>query len=163
MSAQLAENPVDSIFDGMNDAHTTLIDAIHGFDVMLEKAEPEICQILLLTRQTNKRQAEELKAFLGRRGHSASDDGSFMSLVHEGVVRTRALFTDIDGDILPAVADGERRILSCYDDVLENLVKKIDQIPAGTFDSMHTLLLTHRGEIENLIRDQEARHEMLDS
>jgi hypothetical protein len=162
MSVQSVENPAKPVFGAIADAHTTLIDSVHGFDVMLEKAEPEIRPALLSTREANQRQADELKAFLARRGCSLSDDGSFMSLVHEGVVRTRSLFTDIDGDILPAVADGERRIVSSYDDALEKLAKHMDELPTGTFDTTHTMLTTHRGEIEEVIRDLKARHEMLD-
>lgn len=162
MSVQTVEDPATPVFEAIADAHTTLIDAVHGFDVMLEKAEPEIRSALQSTRKANARQAEELKAFLGQRGRSPSEDGSFMSVVHEGVVRTRSLFTDIDGDILPAVADGERRIVSSYDDALEKLAKHIDEIPTGAFDAMHTLLTTHRGEIEDVIRDLKARHETLD-
>ncbi|WP_161785010.1 DUF2383 domain-containing protein [Hoeflea sp. BAL378] len=150
------------VLNSIGDTHIALIDAVHGYDVMLEKAEPEIHEVLKTTRQTTARQAAELAKFLMAHGKHPSEDGSFMSAVHEGVVRTRAFFTDIDGDVLPAVADGERRIVSSYDDALETLADNMKSLPRDTFDQAHTLLIKHRAEIEEVVRKVDSRHHVLE-
>ena len=162
MTLEDKNDQTSEILDSVGDVHITLIDAVHGYDVMLEKAEPEIETVLQTTRQANARQAGELAKFLMAHGKHPSGDGSFMSAVHEGVVRTRAFFTDIDGDVLPAVADGERRIVSSYDDALETLANNMKSLPRDTFDQAHTLLIKHRTEIEEIVRTVDTRHHVLE-
>ena len=157
-----ANDKTVELLDAIGDTHIALIDAVHGYDVMLEKAEPEIKSVLHKTRQETERQAEELAGFLVAEGRHPSDDGSFMSTVHEGVVRTRALFTDLDEDVLPAVSDGERRIVSSYDDAIETLANNMKSMPRDTFDAAHTLLIRHRTEIEDIVRRIDARHRELE-
>ena len=164
MTDQLTEEKKTArVLDAVADAHTALIDAVHGYDVMLEKAEAEISAILVKTREANQRQAEELHQFLVAQGRSPSDEGSFMSMVHEGVVRTRALIGDIDGDVLSAVADGERRLVSSYDDVLEKLVGSRESLPRDTYDQAHELVVRHRAEIEQVVADLHIRKRSLNS
>ncbi|MDP2121876.1 MAG: DUF2383 domain-containing protein [Hoeflea sp.] len=162
MSSETIDVVTAEVLDAVGDTHIALIDAVHGYDVMLEKAEPEIRTVLETTRETTDRQAGELAQFLVAHGRHPSEDGSFMSTVHEGVVRTRAFFTDLDGDVLPAVVDGERRIVSSYDDAIEALAKNRDSVPAGVFDAAQALLLKHRSEIEDVIRRLDARHHALE-
>ncbi|OCW56943.1 DUF2383 domain-containing protein [Hoeflea olei] len=163
MTTQHANEETAKVLDAIGDTHVLLIDAVHGYDVMLEKAEPEITDTIRSIRQTNERQAGELASFLTSQGRHPSEDGSFMSTVHEGVVRTRAFFTDIDEDVLPSVADGERWLVSSYDDALEALAKHTQALPAATFDAAHTLLIKHRSELEDLIRGIETRHRAMAS
>lgn len=162
MTIEKTREKTVQILDAIGEAPIDLIDAVNCYDVMLEKAEPEIKNVLQTIRQATERQAGDLTRFLSSQGRHPSQDGSFMSTVHEGVVRTRAFFTDIDEDVLPAVADGERRIISSYDDALETLAKNMDWLPRGTFDDAHTLLIRHRTEIEELIRRLGARHRALE-
>lgn len=162
MTDETMDDTTTEVLDAVGDIHIALTDAVHGYDVMLEKAEPEIRTVLETTRETTERQARELAEFLAAQGRHSSDDGSFMSTVHEGVVRTRAFFTDIDEDVLPAVVDGERRIVSSYDDALEALAKNMESLPRATFDGAHGLLMKHRSEIEDVIRRLGARHRALE-
>ena len=162
MRSETKDDLATEVLDAVGDTHIALVDAAHGYDVMLEKAEPEIRTVLETTRETTKRQAEELAQFLVAQGRHPTDDGSFMSTVHEGVVRTRAFFTDLDEDVLPAVVDGERRIVSSYDDALERLAKNMEGLPQGLFDAAHALLLKHRAEIEDVVRRLDARHHALE-
>ena len=84
-----------------------------------------------------------------------------MSVVHEGVVRTRALIGDIDGDVLSAVADGERRLVSSYDDALEKLAGSKESLSRDTFVQAHELIVRHRAEIEQTVADLHARERSL--
>ncbi|MBC7282014.1 DUF2383 domain-containing protein [Hoeflea sp.] len=162
MTQETMDDATTEVLDAIGDVHIALIDAVHGYDVMLEKAEPEIRTVLETTRETSDSQARELAGFLVAQGRHPSDDGSFMSAVHEGVVRTRAFFTDIDGDVLPAVVDGERRIVSSYDDALEMLAKNMESLPRATFDAAHAVLMKHRSEIEDIVRRLGERHHALE-
>ena len=161
MSNNTIEDRTNEVLDAVGDAHIALVDAVHGYGVMLEKAEAEIRTVLETTRQATERQAEELAQFLVAQGRHPSDDGSFMSTVHEGVVRVRAFFTDIDEDTLPTVSGGERRIVSSYDDALEKLADNMESLPRATFDAAHGLLMKHRSEIEELVHRLDARHRAL--
>jgi len=162
MTSETMNDTTLQVLDAVGDAHIALVDAVHGYDVMIEKAEPEIKSVLEMTRETSDRQAEELAQFLIAQGRHPSEDGSFMSTVHEGVVRTRAFFTDIDGDVLPAVIDGERRIVSSYDDALERLAENMESIPRSLFDAAHAVLMKHRSEIEDVVRRLGTRHHALE-
>ena len=55
MTNQHSEEKTARVLDAVADAHTALIDAVHGYDVMLEKAEAEIRAVLTETRQANRR------------------------------------------------------------------------------------------------------------
>ena len=150
------------ILDAVGDVHIALVDAVHGYEVMIEKAETEIKAVLEMARETSNRHARELAEFLVAQGRHPTEDGSFMSTVQKGVVRARAFFTDIDGDVLPAVIDGERRIVSSYDDALETLAENMESTPPGLFDATHAVLMKHRSEIEDVVRRLGARHNALE-
>lgn len=163
MSVSSLDKATAPVFDAMKTAREALVDAVHGFEVMLEKAEPGIRATLADVRDTNQRQADELRSFLASHGRNASDDGSYMSAVHEGVVRTRSLLTGIDETVLPAVADGQRRLVSSYDDALEQLAKHMDELPSDIFDEIHTILTVHRGQIEETVSRLAIKHRALDT
>tara|TARA_R110002020_G_scaffold40118_4_gene118732 strand:- start:5526 stop:6017 length:492 start_codon:yes stop_codon:yes gene_type:complete len=163
MTSEAANDETIQVLDAIGDVHIALIDAVHGYDVLLEKAEPDIENVLRTTRQTTDAQAQDLARFLTGQGRHPSQDESLLSAVHEGMIRTKSFFTDIDGDVLPAVAEGERRLVTCYDDALETLAKNMQHLPPDTSDAAHTLLLGHRSEIEDVVRRLYVRHSELES
>ncbi|WP_420410160.1 DUF2383 domain-containing protein [Hoeflea sp.] len=148
MSASPIEKATIPIFDAMETAREALVDAVHGLDVMLEKSEPEMKPVLADVRNANQQQADELGSFLKSHDRETPGEGSYMSAVHEGVVRARSLVTGIDEGVLPAVADGQRRLVAFYDDAIEQLARHMDELPRDTFDRMHTILTVHRGQLE---------------
>lgn len=163
MSMTSLDKATGSVFDAMQSTTEALIDAVHGFDVMIDKSEPDIKATLSDVRDTDQRQADELRSFLTSHGRDAPDDGSYMSAVHEGVVRARSFFTDIDKGVLPAVADGQRRLVSSYDDALEQLAKRMDELPRDMFDGIHTILTVHRGQLEDTVNRLAVKHRALDT
>ncbi|WP_422370877.1 DUF2383 domain-containing protein [Hoeflea sp.] len=163
MSVSSLDSATGPVLDAMTATHEALVDAVHGFEVMIERAEPVIRTTLAEVRDANQQQADELETFLASHGREAPGDGSYMSAVHEGVVRARSLFTDIDEGVLPAVADGERRLVSSYDDALEQLAEHMDELPRGIFDGMHTILTVHRGQIEETVNRLVVKHRALDT
>ena len=67
--------------------HTSVIDARNGQEALAERAEPDIRPVVEAFRDIHERHARELATCMIRHGQSPDDDGSFMTLVHEGVAR----------------------------------------------------------------------------
>jgi hypothetical protein len=154
---EIKDNSTGPVIDAIGRAHISLINAVRGCDVMLETADSEVMGLLQTTRQTNLRQVEELNNFLITQGRKPADDGSFMPMV-----RAAAVFEDTEGDLLPAVAEGERQLVSSYDDALEKLEEHKVHVSSDTFDAAQALLVAHRLELEDIVRTISSRHRALD-
>lgn len=119
----------DAQLDSLAAAHTRSVDALAGFDTMVEKAEPEFRDVAIRFRDLHRRHAAELGAILEENGRKRDEDGSFMATVNTLVVSTRALFDEIDEDVMDQVRDGERHVMKALDDaqasVSEPLVKNV--------------------------------------
>lgn len=135
--------------EALKGLHTALIDSRNGYDEALKDAEgkgltPLFQEMIALRTQ----HATELSALLSGLGEKVDEKGSFMSTVHRAVISVRALFTELDESILPGLIDGEKRILSYYDDA----------ITASPPASKEQLLLSQqRSTLSSRIADMEVR------
>jgi hypothetical protein len=107
--------PTDDAIAALETAHTRSVDARHGFDTMVERAEPGFRPVAQEFRDLHARHAEGLAALLVRHGRTPDADGSFMSTVHSTVVSLRALVDEIDDDVMDAVRSGERRVVDAFE------------------------------------------------
>ena len=102
--------------DDLATAHTRTVDALAGFETMVEKSEPEFRDVAIRFRDLHKRHAAQLGAMLEAQGRRPDTDGSFMATVNTLVVSTRAFFDEIDEDVMEQVRDGERHVLNALSD-----------------------------------------------
>ncbi len=121
--------------------HTTIIDAIHGHESFLERAEPDIAPMLTEMRDMHARHDRELAGHMARHGQEPDESGGFLSLVHEGMARLRDTFGDVDKDVRPQIIDGERRVLEAYNDALSH----------GQPTDVNELLVQQRDELAALV------------
>lgn len=103
----------------LHDLHTRLIDMIGGFDKVLEKAEPEFFGVAEEFRTLHHAQAEQVRAMLIGLGAEDGSDGSILGTVNRVVVEMRSWFSEIDRNILDAIAEGERRLIEDFEAALE--------------------------------------------
>jgi Domain of unknown function (DUF2383) len=94
--------------------------------------------------------ATELGSILRAAEQEADENGSFMTTVDRAVSNIRALLGDLDQRILPGLIDGEKRIVSYYDDA----------IAAAGAGSNRDVLLSQRATIEKKMSDMELRNNM---
>lgn len=120
---------------------TRIRDALNGFDEIRKKAEPEIHSIIAEHIALHTRHEAALSARLRELGHQPDEDGSFFSVVQRLIIKTRAAFTDIDSDVLGAVADGEERISQLYADAAAEAISDEDR----------AMLQGQRAQLESLI------------
>lgn len=103
------------VADAVADLHTRTVDALAGFETMVEKAEPAFRDIVERFRDLHARHAGALKAILADLGIEVDDDGSFMGTVNEAVVSLRAFFDEIDEDSMDNIRSGEEHVLRAFD------------------------------------------------
>ncbi|MFN7222987.1 MAG: DUF2383 domain-containing protein [Paracoccaceae bacterium] len=93
-------------------------DALAGYVTMVDKAEPGFRPLVERFRALHDRHNTALSAMLIRHGHEPDADGSFMGNVNKAVVSLRALFDEIDEDVMDSIRDGENHVLTAFEDVL---------------------------------------------
>ncbi|WP_439524763.1 DUF2383 domain-containing protein [Marivita sp.] len=103
--------------DHLRNLYTRIVDAKAGFDVMVDKAEPEFRDVATSFRDLHARHADRLSKLL----HGQVDeDGSLMGTVNKAVVSIRAFFDEIDEDVMDQVRRGENQVLAAFRDAETN-------------------------------------------
>jgi uncharacterized protein (TIGR02284 family) len=129
--------------------HTAIVDAIHGYEKMLEKAEPSFRPVVTELLDLNRTAAADIERALRENGTQPDNDGSLMSAVHRTVVTMRSVVDDIDAGVIPQIVDGEQRILGKYDDAIAE---------AGAVQSLGATLQQRRARLAELVaRLQDAQ------
>lgn len=105
--------PADTI-DALSKLHTRSVDAQQGYETMLTKAEPEFRPVVQQFHDLHSRHAAALAQIITALGGTPDQDGSFMGAVNRTVVSLRAVFDEIDEDVMDAIRDGEERILEDF-------------------------------------------------
>jgi uncharacterized protein (TIGR02284 family) len=104
--------------DAIATLHTRSVDTLAGFAKMVEKAEPDFRPIAEDFRALHARHADGLARILAAHGRTPDRDGSFMATVNKAVIAMRAVFDDIDADLMTAIRNGEDHVLTAFDDAL---------------------------------------------
>jgi uncharacterized protein (TIGR02284 family) len=113
--------PLSSEFlDEVETVLTRSIDAHAGYKVMVEKSEKSFLYTATRFRDIHADHIARLRGALGAAGRNVDDEGSFMSTVNRGVINLRALFDEIDDDVMDQVRNGEDHILDAFDDAIED-------------------------------------------
>jgi uncharacterized protein (TIGR02284 family) len=140
--------------EALEELRTSLIDSRNGYEEALEDAQGKgLTPLFGEMIELRANAISELGAAVVKLGGDASSEGSFMSAVHRTVISIRSMLTGLDDTVLPALVDGEHRILEKYDDTLKEdllpdiratvaaqraqLARKIEQMKAQTASSDH--------------------------
>lgn len=112
-------DPADAdMIDALSRLHTRTVDARQGYETMLAKAEPEFRPVVQQFHDLHSRQATDLARIITALGGTPDPEGSLMGTVNRTVVSLRAVFDEIDEDVMDAIRDGEARILEAFDSAL---------------------------------------------
>lgn len=133
--------------DALLTLQTRTADALAGYVTMVDKAEPDFRPVAERFRALHDRHNAALTAMLIRHGVEPDADGSFMGTVNKAVVSLRALFDEIDEDVMDSIRDGENHVLSGFDDAIG---------AAGMPPADVTVLQDMRDELTVLLQD--TRH-----
>ena len=107
--------------DKIQTALTRSVDARAGFETMVKKAEPELLPIARQFHDTHDQHAKQLSSLFAMHGRDPDADGSLMSTVNTAVVSARALFDEIDGDVMDNVRSGETHVLNALAEAAERV------------------------------------------
>ncbi|NEX47197.1 DUF2383 domain-containing protein [Rhodobacter sp. ETT8] len=94
------------------------VDALVGYVKMVEKAEPEFRPVADRFRALHDRHNAALTAMLIRHGAEPDADGTFMGTVNKAVVSLRALFDEIDEDVMDSIRNGENHVMQAFDEAI---------------------------------------------
>lgn len=101
--------------DALTTLHTRLVDAVTSFARMVETAEPGFRPVAEQFRSLHARHADVLSRMLSSIGHTAAAGGSYMGMVNEAVISIRALFHQIDADVMDGVRRSEQQVLDAFE------------------------------------------------
>ena len=130
-----AHNNVQSLFD-------TLIDVCEGYEELINRADPSIKGLIKDVADQHAKDIAEIETVAKTSGMELDRSGTLMSEVHKAAVKMRDLFTDIDKDVLTAVGEGEKNVLSTYDSAIKELPDT---------HKLHGILHTQRQELRGKI------------
>ncbi|MGJ4950269.1 ferritin-like domain-containing protein [Bradyrhizobium sp. HKCCYLS20291] len=109
--------------DSLKTLHTALVDARNGYQEAQADADtPALKALFAEMIALKERDHAELHDALRRMGETPDESGSFMSTVHQTVIRVRAAVTGLGTNALSSFASGEEQILSQYDEALKDCV-----------------------------------------
>lgn len=134
--------PVDDGLDRVAALHTSIVDALAGYETMAEKAEPEFRPVVDRFISLHRSHGTATARILTDHGREPDNDGSFMGTVNKAVVSIRAMFTDIDSDTLDRIHSGEEHILNDFDDAIREPLS----------ENVRADLVTMRAELADLLR-----------
>ncbi|SHH14201.1 DUF2383 domain-containing protein [Marivita hallyeonensis] len=133
----LADEDARTPNDHLQELYTRIVDAKAGFDVMVDKAEPDFRDVALSFRDMHQRHADTIKDMLHG---NVEEDGSFMGTINKAVVSMRAFFDEIDEDVMDQVRRGEEHVIDAFR-TAEASVSQADE----------ARLIALRAELEDLL------------
>jgi hypothetical protein len=104
--------------DALIQLHQRTVDVLAGYAMMVEKAEASFRDTAEAFRALHARHADRLARIIADQGHTPDADGTFMGTINKAVVSLRAMFDEIDDDVMDNVRDGEKIVLEAFDDAI---------------------------------------------
>lgn len=133
--------------DALQHLLTRSVDAAEGFETMVEKAEPEFRPVAQRFLDLHRTHAQRLTDCLAGQGAHPDAEGGIMAAVNTLVVSVRALFDEIDADVLRAVRRGEEAVLDSFD-------AAADALPEGR---LREDILAMKAEVRELLDQVDKR------
>jgi hypothetical protein len=108
--------------DAIRRLHTRLVDAREGYAEGIELADsPDMVVLFRELHDLHDTHARALEAAMTTAGRPLDGGGSLMAEVHKAVLTVRSAVTGLAENAIPSIRDGEKRILSSYDDTIAAL------------------------------------------
>lgn len=104
--------------DALITLHQRTVDVLTGYATMVEKAEPSFQSTAEAFRALHARHADRLARIIADMGHTPDVDGTLMGTVNKAVISLRAMFDEIDDDVMDSVRNGEKHVLEAFDDAI---------------------------------------------
>ena len=99
--------------------HTDAVDAMNGYGQALKDSDGHsLFTVFEKLHAFHRGAASELADEMSRVGARPENSGSFMSVIHESIMKLRSLVGGLDESVLPGLIDGEQRNLAEYDAAL---------------------------------------------
>jgi len=112
--------PIDNDGDALKKLHARMVDTLAGYEEGIEKTEnAEVAAFFERFRSMRAQHAGELDTTLRAAGLQPQNDGSWMTYVHEGIMKVRSAFGTLDRSVKDDVVRGEQAILDLYDEALD--------------------------------------------
>ena len=125
--------------------HTSIIDTIKGYDEASKDAETaSLASFFEQMGQIHRAHHHAIDAVLDSEGEKLSEDGSFMTAIHKGVIAVRSSITGLRS-ALPAFADGEKMLIQQYDEAIT------EASPAA----VRTLLTSQKSELQAKVTEMQ--------
>lgn len=124
--------------DTIETLYNRTVDALAGYEKMVEKAEPSFRPTAQAFRALHAGHADRLSRLLSDLGRDVSEDGTLMGTINVAVVSMRSMFDAIDHDVMENIRSGEDSILGAFD----NAIAKCDDATLAAELSDMRLALT---------------------
>lgn len=126
--------------DAVKSLLDTTVDAKESFEVMANKAEPEFRPVARKFEALHSIHAQRLSQTLSINGRDPSGAGTLMGSVNEAAISIRALFDEIDADVMDSVRRGEKNVFKAFDKALEGDMTNYRHDLAGMRFELQTLV-----------------------
>ena len=137
--------------DELKTLHTAIIDARHGYEEAAMDAEtPELSTLFQQMGELHDKHHSDIHSALASVGERPDEDGSFMKIVHAGIISLRASVTGLQS-ALSSFASGEERLIEIYDAALKS-------VPAP---AITTMLDRQKTELQSRITAMKAMEKEL--
>jgi Domain of unknown function (DUF2383) len=101
--------------DALITLHDRTVDAAKGYATMVEKAEPSFRDTAERFRALHAHQSDAMARLLSGLGIETGGGGTIMGQVNRAVVSLRAVFDEIDADVMTQIRSGEDWVLKAFD------------------------------------------------
>ena len=99
--------------------HARLVDTHNGYATGIEKSErPSVTAFFERFNAMRETHIGELDSYLRSKGLKPHEDGSWMTYIHEGIMKFRSAVGTLDRDIKDDVIEGEQKVLELYDETI---------------------------------------------
>jgi uncharacterized protein (TIGR02284 family) len=98
----------------LSDLVTDVVDVIKGYEIMQERAEPDLRPAVDRLHDLHAAHCTSLMEHLEGMGGRPEDAGSMMGAVHMAVATARDWFGALDGSALESILNGEQQLIDSY-------------------------------------------------
>lgn len=98
---------------------TDIVDVVKGYSVMEDRADGDLKPIVQRLHALHETHSAALLSALETIGGRPEDTGSIMGMVHTAVATARDWFDSLDTTALPQIIEGEKRLITSYNDAIE--------------------------------------------
>ncbi len=105
--------------EALADLHTAIVDARHGYETAVDKAEnPALVSLFRELHGLHGNAHSDVHTALTAKGIRPDDDGSFVGTIEKTMISLRSAFLGVDTGSLGSFASVEESVLGKYDEAI---------------------------------------------